>query len=514
MISQRLRHSAGSLMLLTLIASAVDGCARQDTASESVEHDRPNVVLISVDTLRPDHLGSYGYPKNTSPRIDQIAAAGAVFENAVSSSSWTLPAHAALFTGLPDSVHGCDDSNRRLDESRLTLAERFAELGYRTVGFFAGPFLHPSFGLAQGFERYIDCSSYAEQSKRVALSTGSLDTPEIVGASHRDVSNPRVYAQVTHWLEHNQQTPFFMFVHFWDVHFDFVPPPPYDTMFDPDYPGNLTGEDFFRNPRVNPLMSSSDLEHILALYDGEIAWTDHHIGKILDDLETRGLLQNTIVALVSDHGEEFFEHGGKGHRSTLYDEVIRIPMILWYPEKIPAGTRIEASTSIIDIFPTLLELAGAPASDQPMGQSLVSLMQRDPGPTARLAISELHTLGHDLTTFRGSESKLLVDNASGRAWSFDLRVDPMERFGNSVGGVASDWERDLLEQSTRLRLSLIERKQAMPPSDASPELSNALVEQLQMLGYLQGESPETHFEDRPDDRTGRTATSDGVSGGD
>ncbi len=498
---RRERHSTRVLghaaAYLALAGSALCGCALEDA------HDPPNVVLISVDTLRPDHLGSYGYPRNTSPRIDRIAAEGAVFENAVSSSSWTLPAHAALFTGLPDSVHGCDDANRRLDEARITLAEQFSLAGYRTVGFFAGPFLHPTFGLAQGFDRYIDCSSYAEESKQFALTAGDLNDIEIVRASHRDVTNPRVYLQVKQWLENNQELPFFMFIHLWDVHYDFVPPPPYDTMFDPAYQGDLTGERFFRNQRVNPHMPAADFDHIIALYDGEIAWTDEHIGRILDDLEARGLLDNTVVALVGDHGEEFFEHGRKGHRNTLYDEVIRIPMILWYPKRIPAGTRVDASTSITDVFPTLLELAGVPSSAQPMGRSLLPLIDQDPGVERKLALSELNTLGHDYTTFRAVESKLFIDNASQRAWTYDLRVDSEEATGQPVGAGASDWQRDLLEQANELRLRLADRKRALPPSRASPELSSTLVEQLRLLGYLATESPDTGSDERPAERDKR-----------
>ena len=492
MISHRIFHASRNLVFAVAFTCAISSsCAREDTS----ESEPPNVVLISVDSLRPDHLGAYGYPKNTSPRIDKLAAGGAIFANAVSSSSWTLPAHAALFTGLSDSVHGCDDSNRRLDNSRLTLAERFRELGYRTVGFFAGPFLHPTFGLAQGFERYIDCSSYADQSKQVALDSGNLDTAEIVDASHRDVTNPRVVAQVKQWLANYQnddpQAPFFMFVHLWDVHFDFVPPPPYDTMFDPGYQGTLSGENFFRNPAVNPRMSRADLDHILALYDGEIAWTDHHIGKILDDLAAGDLMDNTIVALVSDHGEEFFEHEGKGHRFTLYDEVIRIPMILWYPKKIPAGTRVEASTSITDIFPTLLDLSGLAASSQPMGRSLVPLINRDSNVMSKLAISELNTLGRNITTFRGVTNKLLLDNDSGRAWTYDLRIDRFEGLGNPVDGHISEWEEDLIAESKQLHRLLVERKQSFPPTHAMPKLSDALVEQLKLLGYLDSEAPET-----------------------
>lgn len=481
-----------------LLASAIStslSCGGEPPAEVQERGAPPNVLLISIDTLRPDHLGAYGYSKATSPRIDKLAAEGALFETAISSSSWTLPAHAALFTGLSDSVHGCSDSDRRLDESRVTLAEAFAEHGYRTTGFFAGPFLHPTFGLAQGFERYVDCSSYAEQSREVAMRDGTLDTADIVDASHQDITNPRVYQQFKRWLAQPQEGPFFTFVHLWDAHFDFVPPPPYDTMFDADYEGDVDGVDFFRNPLVHPRMAARDLEHILALYDGEIAWTDYHVGMMLDDLEERGLLENTIVAIVSDHGEEFFEHGRKGHRFTLYDEVIRIPMILWYPNKIPAGLRIDEPTSIIDIFPTLLELADQSPGNQPMGRSLVEHFgKRDASQVERqaahrLAISELDTLGINLTSFRGASNKLVIDNESGRAWIYDLRIDRKEGLPTPAGKAGSEWEKLLLKESLALRAQLSDRKKALQIAPSSPELSSALAEQLHVLGYLDTEPP-------------------------
>ncbi|MFT5444525.1 MAG: membrane-anchored protein YejM (alkaline phosphatase superfamily), partial [Myxococcota bacterium] len=288
-----------------------------------------------------------------------------------------------------------------------------------------------------------------------------------------------------------QSDPFFMFVHLWDVHFDFVPPPPYDTMFDPDYAGDLTGENFFRSPRINPQMSGADLRHILALYDGEIAWTDHHIGKILDDLDARGLLANTIVALVSDHGEEFFEHGKKGHRFTLYDEVIRIPMILWYPEKIRSGVRIQSPSSLIDIFPTLLELAGAPKADKVMGRSLLPAINGGSAFEDRLAISELNTLGRNLATFRGEATKLLLNNDNGHAWTFDLRLDRNESLGQRVGRQLAKWEVPLIEQSTQLKLWLDESKTQWPIATTAPQLSEELAEQLKVLGYLDDDEPKS-----------------------
>src|SRR5262249_43502854 len=142
----------------------------------------------------------------------------------------------------------------------------------------------------------------------------------------------------------------------WDVHFDFVPPPPFDKQFDPDYRGWVDGRNFFFDDRYGPGMDPRDKAHLIALYDGEIAWTDSIVGKIREEFEKAGLLDHTVIALTSDHGTEFFEHGQKGHRMTLYDEVIKTALVVRFPSKLPAARRVPGQTRSIDVGPTLLEL--------------------------------------------------------------------------------------------------------------------------------------------------------------
>ena len=213
--------------------------------------------------------------------------------------------------------------------------------------------------------------------------------------------------------------------------------------------------------------------------------------------------------------EEFFEHGLKGHRFTLYDEVIRIPMIFWYPKKIAPGTRIQDPTSIVDVFPTLLELAGLPASSQPMGRSLAGHLgpdatDGDPSPIpTRLAISELNTLGRNIATFRGINKKLRLDNETGRAMTFDLRIDPREKLGTPVRKTAAQWERSLIQQTAALRTVLTERSEAFAVDETSPQLSSALMEQLQVLGYIDEPLPTDGETDSP---RGSVNPGEGVTG--
>ncbi|MDG1491466.1 MAG: sulfatase, partial [Planctomycetota bacterium] len=364
--------------------------------------DRPNIVLISIDTLRPDHLGCYGYARPTSPNIDAIAAQGALFEQHISSAPWTLPAHAEMFTSVPDSVHGVVDAVKfRLSEDFETLPESFQAAGYSTAGFFAGPYLHPAFGLGQGFDRYVDCVQTVPEGQVDADNEWSMRDP-VLRASHHGVTNDKVYAEWQRFFAEaaEEAEPFFAFVHLWDVHFDFTPPPPYDTLFDPDYDGPFTGRDFFYDPAINAAIPARDKEHIIALYDGEIAWTDEIVGRIRHDLGAAGLLENTVFVITADHGTELFDHGGKGHRTTLYDEQIHIPLIVHFPGVVQPA-RFAGQTRMIDLGPTLRDLAGLPAVSTTMGETLGPFLRGEQSTgLGRPAVSELMSVGRNPRSLR------------------------------------------------------------------------------------------------------------------
>lgn len=440
-----------------------------------------NVLLISIDTLRPDHLSCYRYMRKTSPRIDALAAEGALFENHISSTSWTLPAHAALFTSLADSVHGCTDTDKRLSEDVVTLAERFATAGYETVGFFSGPYLHPAFGLGQGFEHYENCSSTAEETAPGEVEAWA-DNVGVMQHSHRDVTSPRLYEAFARWLSGRQDKPFFLFVHMWDPHFDFIPPPPYDTLFDPAYAGPVDGRNFFFDPAINANMPARDKEHLKALYDGEIAWTDLHIGKIVDDLKVAGLLDKTVVAVTSDHGTEFFEHGYKGHRMTLFDEVIRIPLVIRYPQAVPAGVRVGLQTRSVDVGPTLMALVGLEHPEDVMGFSLLSLMHRGAAEFENAAVSELFSVGRRMRALRTLEWKF-IDDVQNRARAyFDLMQDPAEQ--QPIFDVARGAGRLVLEKYGRVIESLEAWQQLIAAGSEQSEIPEEVLRQLRSLGYV------------------------------
>ena len=361
-------------VVAVLITGSLTACGADEPA-EPVGPP-PNVLLISIDTLRADHLDAYGYARETAPNLTRLAEQGALFERCVAVSNWTLPTHTTLFTGLHPIVHGVEESKDALDPGRATLGEAFAEAGYETAGWFNNPFVDAKFGFMRGFERY-EMALTREQMKAQMELKG---TPKgAITNSHQPQPGPR---QKDYFVEQGAEAtsdralqfleerdparPFLLFLHYNDVHSDYIPPAPYDRKFNPGYEGTITAEGYPHNKRINRRMPPADLAQIKALYDGEIAWTDQAIGRVLDRLDELGLADDTIVLVTSDHGEGFFEHNGKEHHYGLYDELVNIPFIVRYPVTVPAGQRISHGVSQADIAPTLLELArldGLPEAD-------------------------------------------------------------------------------------------------------------------------------------------------------
>jgi arylsulfatase A-like enzyme len=443
---------------------------------------RPDILLISIDSLRADHVGSYGYERNTTPTIDRLAAVGARFANAISTTSWTLPAHAAMFTGLYDSAHGTVDVRHRLQDEHVTLAELLQDAGYQTSGFFGGPFLHPSFGLHQGFSAYLNCMTLTPEDVSDEALHGQAHRD-----SHRDVTGPRTLERLREWLPSVGDRPIFVFLHLWDVHFDYVPPQHYVDMFDPDYTGDVTAEGYLRSRVIRADMPARDLEHVIALYDGEIRYTDDIIGEILAELDEAGRFERALIAVTSDHGEEFFEHGGRGHMKSLFEEVVRVPLIVRWPGHIEAGRVIEDQVRLIDLMPTLLSLAGLPVPAEVQGRDLSPLLFGDSLPTEP-ALLELLALGRQMRALRTNDYKLLVDEVTGAGAFFDLHRNAGET-GNHVlteGRPNPTAQRAM----TALReLSGESQSRAIHPgrSAGRADRDEALTRRLRSLGYLEGE---------------------------
>ncbi|MGB6002880.1 MAG: sulfatase [Thermoanaerobaculia bacterium] len=383
----------GVVLLLTIGSSGCGGAP-----------SHPNVLLISVDTLRADHLGIYGYPRPTSPHIDELARQGVVFENAYSTSSWTLPSHVSLLTGLYPSFHGVQDEGTKLVETVPTLAEGFRQLGYHTLALVSHFYVSSEFGLQRGFDTFDDSLLYSGPKNPVA--------GEMVD-------------RFEELLEEIPAKPLFAFVHFFDPHWSYTPPAPFAERFaDPEYKGPVDGSVESLSPFFTPgtPIDRPDLQQMIDLYDGEIAYLDSQIGRLLEVLDRRGLLDDLIIVFTADHGEEFKEHGQLGHAMTLFEEQVRVPLIIAGNSAFRPGTRRQDLVSLIDIGPTLMELVGSDLLAQAQGRSLLTTR-----PDAEMVFSESIRYGIEMRMARSRQHKLIHFRSGDQMIYFDLAQDPQEQ---------------------------------------------------------------------------------------
>jgi len=460
----RLARGLGLLALAVVVGIAC-------SSPRSRLGDRPNVLLISIDSLRADHLGIYGNPHPTSPVIDRLAREGVLFEHALAPTSWTLPSHATMLTGKSQRHHQTTTTDDAIRSEHEMVSEVFARSGYETVGFFSGPFLHPVYGFSRGFERYVSC-----QAEDTAKAEGG---PDAWRTAHNDRTNHLVRAAFQRWVAERSGRPFFAFVHLWDVHFDYIPPEPFASMFDPDYTGPLDGRNI--GQQGFPLDAPPrDVEHLKALYDGEIRYTDQTIGELLDALERAGVLGRTLVVVTADHGEEFLEHGNKTHRKAIYEESIHVPLIVWARSGLPRGMRVAPPVALEDVAPTILDLAGLPPLRAADGRSLRASIEGRTSPDGeRTIFSEFYDPGSGelrIAAARRGERKLIVHPPRLRAF-YDLAADPGESHPQP-----GRRDRDLLQQ---IDADIAESIAAASRREkSSAEVPQDVRDRLRSLGYV------------------------------
>ncbi len=408
---------------------------------------RTSLVLVSIDTLRADHLGAYGYARATSPHFDAFAREGTLFERAYAASTWTLPSHTSMLSGLSPFRHGAVDAETRIPDDVPLVAETLRAQGYQTLGAVGGPFLGSRFGFARGFDRWLErpkSGTDPDAYQKEVLSALALLHP-----------------------------PFFAFVHYMSVHSPYTPPPEFNRFV----PSGAAAVDT-RVGRLRRLadegrgraLTPAELETLVGLYDGEILAMDDRLGQTLALLD-RLYGADVIVVVTSDHGEEFEEHGNLIHGRTLYDDVLHVPLAVRGPGVLP-GRRVADMVSLLDVAPTLLEWAGVPPSDSLDGRSLVPAARDGHGGGTRLL--PLHTTAHDrkvdLWGLRTPTSKLILDRKTGRKEFFLLDEDPGERHNLYPDPRAAPLER-------RLEALTLRAGATRPP--APPEEAEA----LRALGY-------------------------------
>ncbi|MCH8004174.1 MAG: sulfatase-like hydrolase/transferase [Nanoarchaeota archaeon] len=347
--------------------------------------ENPNIILISITSTRADHLSLYGYHLNTSPNIDRLAKDAVVFDNAISASSSRQPSQASIFTGNYPSSQEFINKNWELDDREITLAEILRANGYNTVGYVGGGLLKAKYGFGQGFDTYNDRLAFFDivySFHRFSFwETANLLFPTYYrfllnwdGEEKAEEVNRGAYK----WLDKNKDYPFFMYLYYKDPHTAYRVQGQFTNINGSDPYQNYTPDEFnlvlgsYIKKEHN---SSNFVNSILKFYDNEIFYVDYHIGKLLDKLDELGIKDNTMIIIIGLHGQEFFEHGRFGHEYLLYNEVIHIPLIIYYPKELEAK-RIETPVSTTDIFPTILDILGMEVPDDIDGVSLISLIKK------------------------------------------------------------------------------------------------------------------------------------------
>jgi len=371
----------------------------------AAEKQAPNILVVVVDTLRADHLSAYGYGRATSPQLERVAKQGALFENAISTSSWTLPAHQSLLTGRYPHEHG-PLREQTLNESYPTLAQVLDSRGYRTAAFSANTdFFCRRAGFARGFLHFDDYFySLGDMAYRTFWGRLFFRTyvSDLLGLdelpARRKASD--VNRSLLHWIDGDQQKPFFAFINYFDLHYPYVPASSYRSKFAAGH-GQPAHCSSGLLAQLDPLHRPTDFERLIGLtpdcfqlqvdaYDGAISYVDDQLDVLFSELVRRGLDKNTLVVITSDHGESFREHGLVTHGTSLYRELIGVPLIYWWPGHIPAGIRISRPISAASLPATILDLVGGADSKTFPVPSLVQLWKQ-PGsrPDWPYPISEL-----------------------------------------------------------------------------------------------------------------------------
>ena len=424
----------------------------------SWEEPSPDLlILVSIDTLRADHLGCYGYERPTSPVLDAIAEEGVVFEDVTSPAPWTLPAHASMLTGLYPRRHGVRLLEQRLASGVPTLATRLADRGWTTAAIVSNDYLGDRYGLEQGFEVFVSMPTSVKQA-----SPSTLVTDQVIG-----------------WLQKSRQKPLFLFVHYYDVHSDYRSLPENEARFVGAYAGGIDGstEQLLEVKRGERVLDRADADHLVDLYDAGVRQMDTELGRLVDFLHEHGLEGRALLIVTSDHGEEFLEHGSVLHGQTQFREVSRVPWLVRGPG-VPRGARVETPVSLVDLVPTALALLGegqAVGLDGVDASGLWRAGGEDPAERPLFAEADRGREQDANHSVRRGSFVLHLHRPSGSHRLHDLRSDPAEQVDVSA---------EHPELARELRAILRNRVGDAAAPEPARELSPDEAERLRGLGYL------------------------------
>lgn len=471
------------LEFVSPLAGMVSWRAGADTRErfEQREHPIKHVVLIVVDTLRPDFITAYNPQGEPTPHIDQLAQEGILFQKAVSPSPWTLPSIASLMTGLSPKVHLTTRPGFRLPDAFPTLAEYMHDAGYVTVAFGSNPNLRTDSNLNQGFLEY---QFFPEPSMGKSLGARVLERlfPD---QFRRRISTSRLTELANSWLESNHEKDSFLWLHYFDPHHPYAPPP--DFLPD-EQPPSAIGVSFDITDEVHFgafVPSIAERKWIKRLYGSEIRYVDQNIGRLLDTLRQLGIYEESLIILTSDHGEEFWEHEGMGHGHSLYDEQLQVPLIM----KLPRSTerkRISTRVSMAGIMPTILELCGIDYDRKTLSVgSLVPLWGMKPESfLERPLISTGLARNEDRESVVFGGVKYIRTVLTHREELYDLIVDPGEHNSLAHSSVEKvEQARKILREQGKAAATL--RQHYGLAGEEKRELDEETKELLKTLGYVQ-----------------------------
>ncbi len=348
--------------------------------------ERLNVLLVVIDGARADHLTCYGYARETTPFLDRVAREGVRFSNMVASAPWTLPAHASLMTGLHAVTHGATDENRFLAARHKRLPEYLKEAGYRTAAFCTNAWVSPETGFGQGFDAFFTQRYHGRVAAR-ALFYGRKASDTLL--RRNDSGARRTNRALRRWLAASDQ-PFFAFVHYNETHLRYQPPPPYDRLFLPRgvtaARARAVSQDWKKYVARQVDMTPQDRAILTALYDGALRYVDTRLREVAEFLDTRGDWNRTIVVITADHGENLGDHGLIGHKFSLHDTLLHVPLLLRCPQHIPQGFVIEELAQTTDVLPTILRLLDLTEDTGKIhGRALLEQGRATPGPPCTIS---------------------------------------------------------------------------------------------------------------------------------
>ncbi|MBD3236391.1 MAG: sulfatase-like hydrolase/transferase [Candidatus Eisenbacteria bacterium] len=463
------------------------GRVRSELRTRPGDQAVQNLLFLTIDALRADHLGLYGYHRPTSPNIDALGAQSLVFDHCISQGNSTELSMGAVFTSLYPSMHSVKRYGHiasALPHEVETLAEHLRDAGLSTSGLMNNPFIKREWGLSQGFmhldEFHVGCEELLPMTYllKVGLRRTFERIPQTRSIPRASVMAEEGIAQ----LRELADRPFYLHVHFMDVHHPYIPPKSYQEMFTSPGAARTEAVEFWRRgwrlfneiPADPQAIGTAEVRRIIDLYDGCIRYADEQIARLLAELEALGIADRTLVILTADHGDEFLEHGDIFHKSPfLYDELIHVPLIVRHPA-FPEPLRIPQIVRHIDLMPTLLEVFDLPPSPAAQGRSLLPLFDAS-GPWLPVAA---YSESYQFMGVRTRGHKLMIDRtADGAAYCFDLREDPGERV--NIYGQAGPCD------SLEVELNKFLLKISVPPAGRpGRELDERTQEQLRSIGYM------------------------------